>query len=435
MPLTSDEVDIADSTEVSQVPPCNACVRDHGKCLVTPLGPYCRRCTTKGYECSWNVEDASRASRASRARWTRINVREVADISRNHDSTTRALPATAEPFKPPLTPWESDARSERIVQKVIEKLQNKPKDLTYTDSSKLASRFNLDAPVPRNKTEDLTRGLGEREERLEQDHHTSLVERHPITIPNRPMSSQTENPVENTQDSQSSLLVEYFEAEKGSAPSGRPDMRVKVVPSRRKEDLPAAASVSKPSPFMDDDIVRPRVGKGRTSEDLAAAIPPGTARLTARALRERDSEESLMRQRRRKKSSRSDQKAAHLAPSSTTPATAPRADADASSASTFPTLRPSHKVVDGDAHSNRTRTSLNNPKLLQSVEDAIRRIILPELKELKKDGRFRPYIPNHFIDSLSDLSELEEHEKGPRRRSSRPSSRRTKMKAQLLVQS
>ncbi|KAI9368782.1 hypothetical protein BJX61DRAFT_550115 [Aspergillus egyptiacus] len=44
----------------------------------------------------------------------------------------------------------------------------------------------------------------------------------------------------------------------------------------------------------------------------------------------------------------------------------------------------------GDQHSFRSHTSkssLNNPKLLETVEDAIRRLILPELKELKKDQK------------------------------------------------
>lgn len=44
----------------------------------------------------------------------------------------------------------------------------------------------------------------------------------------------------------------------------------------------------------------------------------------------------------------------------------------------------------GDQHSIRSgasKSSINNPKLLETVEDAIRRLILPELKELKKDQR------------------------------------------------
>ncbi|CAG8192625.1 unnamed protein product [Penicillium olsonii] len=37
--------------------------------------------------------------------------------------------------------------------------------------------------------------------------------------------------------------------------------------------------------------------------------------------------------------------------------------------------------------SGASKSSLNNPKLLETVEDAIRRLILPELKELKKDQK------------------------------------------------
>ncbi|KAJ5172947.1 hypothetical protein N7492_005540 [Penicillium capsulatum] len=48
----------------------------------------------------------------------------------------------------------------------------------------------------------------------------------------------------------------------------------------------------------------------------------------------------------------------------------------------------SHKS--GDQYSIRSgasKSSINNPKLLETVEDAIRRLILPELKELKKDQK------------------------------------------------
>ncbi|KFA64689.1 hypothetical protein S40285_07132 [Stachybotrys chlorohalonatus IBT 40285] len=38
-----------------------------------------------------------------------------------------------------------------------------------------------------------------------------------------------------------------------------------------------------------------------------------------------------------------------------------------------------------DAHSVRSSTSINNPKLLETVEDAIRRLILPELSALKRE--------------------------------------------------
>lgn len=42
----------------------------------------------------------------------------------------------------------------------------------------------------------------------------------------------------------------------------------------------------------------------------------------------------------------------------------------------------------GDRYSfHSSRSSINNPKLLETVEDAIRRLILPELKELKKDQK------------------------------------------------
>jgi hypothetical protein len=49
-------------------------------------------------------------------------------------------------------------------------------------------------------------------------------------------------------------------------------------------------------------------------------------------------------------------------------------------------LSPSHRSI--DAHSMRSgasKSSINNPKLLETVEDAIRRLILPELSALKRE--------------------------------------------------
>ncbi|PGH15319.1 hypothetical protein AJ79_02484 [Helicocarpus griseus UAMH5409] len=52
----------------------------------------------------------------------------------------------------------------------------------------------------------------------------------------------------------------------------------------------------------------------------------------------------------------------------------------------------SPQLKSGDQYSFRSGTSkssINNPRLLETVEDAIRRLILPELKELKKDQKVR----------------------------------------------
>ncbi|KAJ5203274.1 hypothetical protein N7449_005353 [Penicillium cf. viridicatum] len=46
-----------------------------------------------------------------------------------------------------------------------------------------------------------------------------------------------------------------------------------------------------------------------------------------------------------------------------------------------------HKSDQYSIRSGASKTSINNPKLLETVEDAIRRLILPELKELKKDQK------------------------------------------------
>lgn len=52
------------------------------------------------------------------------------------------------------------------------------------------------------------------------------------------------------------------------------------------------------------------------------------------------------------------------------------------------TLSANRKSADAYSfRSGTSKSSINNPKLLETVEDAIRRLILPELKELKKDQK------------------------------------------------
>ncbi|KAK5957649.1 hypothetical protein OHC33_000837 [Knufia fluminis] len=78
---------------------------------------------------------------------------------------------------------------------------------------------------------------------------------------------------------------------------------------------------------------------------------------------------------------------------------------------------------DLSARSAVTNNSINNPKLLQTVEDAIRRLILPELKELKKDQR--QHSRSKYDKEYSDLSESSVvREKSARRSASGEKSRR-----------
>lgn len=61
-----------------------------------------------------------------------------------------------------------------------------------------------------------------------------------------------------------------------------------------------------------------------------------------------------------------------------------------------------HSTDQYSFRSGTSKSSINNPKLLETVEDAIRRLILPELKELKKDQKGQPR-RNKAIDP-SDIS-------------------------------
>ena len=73
--------------------------------------------------------------------------------------------------------------------------------------------------------------------------------------------------------------------------------------------------------------------------------------------------------------------------------------------------------------SGNSATSINNPKLLQTVEDAIRRLILPELKEIKQDQRHTTHRSGK--DYPADLSESSvSREDVSRRKSSSNKTRR-----------
>jgi len=82
-------------------------------------------------------------------------------------------------------------------------------------------------------------------------------------------------------------------------------------------------------------------------------------------------------------------------------------------------------LSDHSVHSAVTNNSINNPKLLQTVEDAIRRLILPELKELKKDQRTQSQRSNTYDKDYDDVSENSVvREKSARRSTSGSKSRR-----------
>ncbi|KAI0134306.1 hypothetical protein BJ170DRAFT_591285 [Xylariales sp. AK1849] len=67
-------------------------------------------------------------------------------------------------------------------------------------------------------------------------------------------------------------------------------------------------------------------------------------------------------------------------------------------------LTPSHRSY--DSHSS-SKVSINNPKLLETVEDAIRRLILPELESLKRERSQRETRRSGSLSSLTSASREE----------------------------
>ncbi|KAI1085037.1 hypothetical protein F5B20DRAFT_125356 [Whalleya microplaca] len=70
-------------------------------------------------------------------------------------------------------------------------------------------------------------------------------------------------------------------------------------------------------------------------------------------------------------------------------------------------ITPSHRSY--DSHSS-SKVSINNPKLLETVEDAIRRLILPELDAIKRERSQRDSRRSKDRDSLSSLTSASREE-------------------------
>ncbi|KAF4974763.1 hypothetical protein FZEAL_8370 [Fusarium zealandicum] len=71
-------------------------------------------------------------------------------------------------------------------------------------------------------------------------------------------------------------------------------------------------------------------------------------------------------------------------------------------------LSPSHRSA--ETHSTRSgasKSSINNPKLLETVEDAIRRLILPELSALKREQSKRETRRGSFTSSATSVSGID----------------------------
>ncbi|KAI1808911.1 hypothetical protein F4811DRAFT_5402 [Daldinia bambusicola] len=71
-------------------------------------------------------------------------------------------------------------------------------------------------------------------------------------------------------------------------------------------------------------------------------------------------------------------------------------------------IAPSHRSY--DTHSSSKVSSINNPKLLETVEDAIRRLILPELDAIKRERSQRDSRKPKDRESLSSLTSVSREE-------------------------
>ncbi|KAI5925128.1 hypothetical protein F4810DRAFT_708930 [Camillea tinctor] len=87
---------------------------------------------------------------------------------------------------------------------------------------------------------------------------------------------------------------------------------------------------------------------------------------------------------------------------------------------------PSHRSYDSY---NSSKLSINNPKLLETVEDAIRRLILPELDAIKRERSQKETRRSKDRESLSSLTSVSREDlQGPNRRRSTDPAQSTKSK-------
>lgn len=360
--------------------------------------------------------------------------------------------------------------------------------------------------------------------RTDRTHHTIPEDGSPITISAKPHPSRLDRFTKSSHNSQTSLLIEYFEAGKSSDPNRRPSVRVKVIPSRSKNKdkdkgeghivlteargagtrnlstsrrislgskSPQVATVDsdisvleslhiphKESAPLDIEIQQnsdmsemsaspearyipapsdissmppdsmlgapqstvfqppPRATDGSNLSSLppeesifsGSEVMESTHPKPPVGARERSSSNENFTQkvieklsnkpreavklgygRNEKSSSRSTSKdvTANAYPYERSRMVGKNfRDTDSTLTSATEQSVLSNSIVSPGAKSDpsiKSNNSLNNPKLLQTVEDAIRRLILPELKELKKDQRHQSQKSKY--DSCSDLSE------------------------------
>lgn len=107
------------------------------------------------------------------------------------------------------------------------------KPILPAPTESLVDESIVEERVPESEiVEEVATDLSQRSDRT---HHTIPEDGSPITISTKKPTSKLSKITKSTQNSQTSLLIEYFEAGKGSDSSRRPSVRVKVVPSSKNK--------------------------------------------------------------------------------------------------------------------------------------------------------------------------------------------------------
>ncbi|RMZ76769.1 hypothetical protein DV737_g4641, partial [Chaetothyriales sp. CBS 132003] len=278
-----------------------------------------------------------------------------------------------------------------------------------------------EAPVEADVATDLSNAT-------DRSHQTIPDDGSPITIITAPRKPGLGRAVKSANPSQTSLLIEYFEH--GPESGRKPSVRVKVNPSsgrRAKERGPGAGA--------GHVVVTEAKGDRRPSQSHRIALGGGV-----------DSSVSLLD---------SDglghgygalpleievnqgSDVSHGSDSAELQYIVPGSDISSMPPDSMLGVLASGSLLSADTRaadarsvrSAQSNVSVNNPKLLQTVEDVIRRLILPELKDIKKDRRHSSHAKTARDRDLplSDFSEssVSREEPATRRHSSAKSKRRS----------
>lgn len=320
---------------------------------------------------------------------------------------------------------EAEARiqalEERIRQEAAEKGRNGPGDRLKDESSRKRVSFNeavrvgssVSRPMDINhnghghETEDEPEQIANHRAKKDRRYRSGAQRDEPDAFLISTAKKKTDESVpdlntsarrvllggDNIKKSQTSLLLEYFENGPGKANGDvrRPSVRVRVTPTAKRQtgSCEKGITVTRRRPLHSDKDCKPSEISAMPPDSFFDKSAPSTGRIKRDPNRvgvvnkdgtATDGGIKYKRPKERRTKSRS----------SSLTENALREGRARTSRARLAVLEDGD-VPPGEAHPSRPRypatSAINNPKLLETVEDAIRRLILPELMAVKREQK------------------------------------------------